>query len=72
MNDQLTALQQEVANDTDVTNSVLKVIDGLAQQIKDAGTDPAALEAITAQLSQNRLSLAAAVAANTPAAPGVS
>lgn len=72
MNTSLQNLQTEVAQDTDVTNAGLKLIDGLVQQVKDAGTDPAALDALTAQLSQNRSALAAAIAQNTPAQPTVS
>lgn len=42
---------------------------GLSQQIKDAGTDPVALANITAQIDANSTALAAAIVANTPAAP---
>lgn len=68
--DQLTA---DVQADKDAVNSAITLINGLAQQIKDAGTDPAALKALTDQLEANTSSLAAAVTANTtpPAEPTV-
>lgn len=64
--DQLTA---DVAADTSAVNSAVTLINGLAQQIKDAGTDPVALKALTDQLEANTASLSAAVVANTPAVP---
>lgn len=64
--DQLTT---DVAADTDAVNSAVTLINGLAQQIKDAGTDPVALKALTDKLEANTSALAAAVTANTPAAP---
>lgn len=65
----LSALQNEVANNTTVEASAITLIQGLAAQITAAGTDPAKLAAIVTQLSTNDTQLAAAVAANTPAAP---
>ncbi len=64
----LTALQAEVERNTTVENSALALIQGLAAQITAAGTDPVKLKAITDQLTSNDDALAAAVAANTPAA----
>lgn len=65
----LTQLQADVATETTVEQSAITLIGGLAQQIKDAGTDPVALKAVTDQMEANQAALAAAVAANTPAAP---
>lgn len=62
-------LQAEVANNTTVESSAIALIKGLASQISAAGTDPAALAAIVTQLQANDAALAAAVSANTPAAP---
>lgn len=66
---QLDTLTADVAADTDAVNSAVKLIEGLVQQIKDAGTDPVALKALTDRLEANTASLAGAVAANTSAAP---
>lgn len=65
MSKELDDLTAEVAADTAVESSAVTLIQGLAQQIKDAGTDPAKLSALTDQLTQSSNSLAAAVAANT-------
>ena len=64
----LDTLTAEVARNTTVEASALALIQGLAAQIKSAGTDPVALKAITDSLTANDDALAAAVAANTPAA----
>lgn len=65
--DQLTA---EVAEVQGTVASAIALIQGLAQQIKDAGTDQAALDDIVAQLNAQQEALAAAVAANSePAIP---
>ena len=72
----LTAITAEVANDTSVTNSVLTLVSNLVAQIAaiPPSNDPvtqAALDALTATLAGNDTSIAAAVTANTPAAPVV-
>lgn len=64
----LDALQAEVTRNTTVEASALVLIQGLAAQIKAAGTDPVALKAITDQLTQNDDALASAITQNTPAA----
>lgn len=61
-------LQAAVAASDKVIQSAVTLINGLAQQIKDAGTDPAALAAVIADIEANKDALAAAVAANTPSA----
>jgi len=69
MSQELDALTQAVADDTSVDQSAITLINGLAAKIDAAKNDPAALTALSAQLKQNSSALAAAVAANTPAAP---
>jgi len=64
--DDLTA---QVAQNTTVIGSALTLIQGLAAQLAAAGTDPVKLAALQASLKQSDDDLAAAVAANTPAAP---
>lgn len=64
----LTTLQAEVQRNTEVEKSALVLIQGLKDQIVAAGTDPEKLKAIVEQLTANDDALAAAVAANTPAA----
>ena len=64
--DQLIA---QVAANTSVIGSALTLIQGLAAQLAAAGTDPAKLADLAAQLKASDDALAAAVAANTTAAP---
>ena len=52
---------------TDVEASAVTLIQGIAQQLADAGTDPAKLQALQTQLQTSAEALAAAVTANTPA-----
>ena len=60
--DDLTA---QVAANTSVEGSALTLIQGLAAQLAAAGSNPAALAALQAQLKTSADALAAAVAANT-------
>ncbi len=69
MSKELDDLTAEVAADTAVESSAVTLIQGLADQIKAAGTDPVALKALTDSLTTSSTALAAAVAANTPVAP---
>ncbi len=64
-------LRTEVARNTSLEQSAVTLIQGIAQQLKDAlaANDPAALTDLTNQLSASADALAAAVTANTPAAP---
>lgn len=64
-------LKTQVAANTSVTGSALVLIKGLADKLAAAGTDPAALAALAAELKTSDEALAAAVAANTVAAPVV-
>ncbi len=69
MSQQLDDLTAQVTANTDVVNSALTLIKGLAAALEAAGTDPAKLDALKASLKASDDALAAAVAANTPAAP---
>jgi hypothetical protein len=62
-------LQAAVTRNTTVTSSALTLIQGLSAQLKAAQGDPAAIQAVIEQLDNADTGLAAAVAANTPAAP---
>lgn len=68
-NTALAALQQQVAQNTTIEASAVTLIQGLAAQIAAAGTDPAALAALTASLNSSATALAAAIAANTTPPP---
>lgn len=76
ISDAVAALTTQVEQNTAVENSAVTLIQGIAKQLSDAlanaADDAAAVQAvgaITAQLNTDAGSLAAAVAANTPAAP---
>jgi len=62
-------VKASVAANTTVTQSVLTLVTGLAQQIRDNAEDPAALEALAGQLDADNAALAKAVTDNTPTAP---
>lgn len=62
----LSRLTQEVSENTTVIGSAIALLRGLADQIRELSTDPAALNALADQLNQNEQDLAAEVAANTP------
>lgn len=63
----LTELQTQVEQNTSVTQSAVALLDGLKAQLDAAGTDPAALSALSAALGSNSQSLADALTRNTPA-----
>ncbi len=65
----LTSLIAQVAENTTVEASAITLINGLAVQIAAAGTDPTKLAALQTQLKTSSDALAAAITANTPAAP---
>lgn len=65
----LTTLQNDVAAEETVEASVVTLLQNLTQAVKDAGTDPVALKAVTDKIEADTVVLAAAVTANTPAAP---
>lgn len=66
---QIDDLEAELARNTSVDESVLALITNLLAQIEAAKTDPARIQAVIDKFRANDDSLAAAVAANTPAAP---
>lgn len=79
LDDAISALQAETERETSVVTSVLTLLQGIPALIDDAvqkalaaGATPAELSAITAAvdaIKANSDKLAAAVQANTPAAP---
>ena len=65
----LTALTAEVERNTTVDESAIALLTGLAAQIEALKTDPVALQALADTMKGSSDALAAAVLANTPAAP---
>lgn len=75
---EISALQSDVVAETSVNQSAVTLLQGLSSQLKTAlaqaqaaGATPAqlsALNTVSTSLQSNTASLAAAVAANTPAA----
>lgn len=61
--DRITA---EVSETRTAVNSVITLVTGLAQQIRDLKEDPAALEALANELDAAQAEIAAAVTENTP------
>lgn len=68
MSEALNRLTTEVAEARSASQSAKALIAGLAQQIRDAATDPAALNALADDLDSSTNELSAAVTENTPAA----
>lgn len=62
-------LRAAVAAETTVNQSAVTLLNAIPGLILAAGTDPAALQALADSITVNTTSLAAAVTANTPAAP---
>jgi hypothetical protein len=62
-------LQDDIAELILVEDAAILLIENLALQIRANMNDPVALDAIASQLEAQKDRLAAAVAANTPAAP---
>lgn len=65
----ISALEAEVAEEVDIMKSAETLISGFADRLRDAGADPAKLAKLQSDLDTQGSALAAAVAANTPAAP---
>jgi hypothetical protein len=59
----------DVQDEATVVASVVTLLTNLSDALKAAGTDPVKLAAVKAQIDTNKQAMAAAVAANTPAAP---
>lgn len=66
MSTELDTLTSQVQANTDLLDSAIVLINGIAARITAAGTDPAKLSALTAELKSKDDALAAAVLANTP------
>ncbi len=62
-------LRDAVQRNTDIDDSVVTLLQGVSQQLKDAQVqnDPAAIQAVIDQLDANTQHMADAVTANTPA-----
>lgn len=60
-------LKAAIARNHDAENSVIELLKGISQQLKDAqaGGDPAALDAVIAEIEASTERLAAAVVENT-------
>jgi hypothetical protein len=69
MTTQFEALQAEVARNTSVDQSAIVLLTGLARQIEALKGDPVELQVLADSLKASSDALAAAVAANTVAAP---
>lgn len=65
----LSAVEREVSENTDAVDSASTLMGALAQELRDAAGDPAAVQALADRLDANTAKLAAAVVANTPSAP---
>lgn len=65
----LSQIQQEVAENNDVTQSAVVLLGSLAQMIRDNATDQGALNDLANSLDSQSRQLADAVVANTPVSP---
>lgn len=62
-------LKTAVERNSTVSGSAVALIQGLAQQIRDAGDDPAELKALAESIEAQAQGLADAITANTPTPP---
>ena len=64
-------VRDAVARNTAVDQSIITLLSGISQQLKDAlaQNDPAAVQAVVDSIDANTKALADAVTANTPASP---
>jgi len=69
MEKEMKELQDAVERTTAVETSAVTLIQGIAAQLAAAKEDPAAIAALATQLQSQADALAAAITANTPAAP---
>lgn len=69
MTQQMDDLEVEVSNNTTVEQSAVTLLNGLAATVLSLKNDPVKLQAFVDSLKASSTDLAAAVAANTPAAP---
>lgn len=66
---ELDALTAQVTANTDAEASAIQLLQNLHDLLVAAGTDPAKLTALATTLKTSQDALAAAIVANTPAAP---
>lgn len=69
MSVEMDRLTQEVADTKTSVDSVITLVEGLAQQIRDNAGDPAALNALADELDAQQGRISAAVTANTAPPP---
>ena len=69
MSAEMDTLSAQVHANSDLVDSAVTLINGLADQIRALANDPVALNALADELQQKDAALAAAVTANTPAPP---
>lgn len=69
MSAQLDTLTAQVTANNSAIDSAITLINGLAQQLIDAGTDPVKLQALSDSLVAEDTKLAQAIVANTPQVP---
>lgn len=69
MSAQLDRLTAEVSETRAAAASIITLVHGLAEQIRELKEDPAALEALANELDAAQSEIAAAVTANTPTEP---
>lgn len=62
------ALTAQVAENTDVEQSAIVLLQAISEQLRNAAGDPAEVNALAARLKSSADSLAAAIVANTPPA----
>lgn len=67
----LDTLEAQVAETTDIELSAILLIQGLADQLAAAATDPVKVQALADSLQASAERLSAAIVANTPAVPPV-
>ncbi len=65
----LSQIRSEVEENSDVTSSAVALLNDLSARLSEIADDPEEVRALAEQLSSQTDALAAAVAANTPAAP---
>lgn len=69
MSAELDRLTTEVAETRAAAASIIALVSGLAEQIRDLKDDPAALAALADDLDAQQAAIAEAVTANTPTEP---
>lgn len=65
----LSRLSAEIAENNDAISSAVTLLNQIAQELRDAAGNQAAVNALADQLDTQSNNLAAAVVANTPSAP---